>query len=114
MNPTEKSGFWDEWNTFEIHHGNEDTFREMLRIKRTVSASFSQMHFNMVTTEIPSVAITTKLGDTEGDRIPGRVMSAVRYTDGQDATNSGHQDTSSKRGSLVSSHNPDEIDITVD
>ncbi len=114
VNPTEKSGFWDEWNTFEIHHGNEDTFREMLRIKRTVSASFSQMHFNMVTTEIPSVAITTKLGDTEGDRIPGRVMSAVRYTDGQDATNSGHQDTSSKRGSLVSSHNPDEIDITVD
>eukprot|EP00271_Cylindrocystis_brebissonii_P006272 TRINITY_DN18983_c0_g1_i1.p1 TRINITY_DN18983_c0_g1~~TRINITY_DN18983_c0_g1_i1.p1 ORF type:complete len:1191 (+),score=302.06 TRINITY_DN18983_c0_g1_i1:168-3740(+) len=37
--------FWETWNNFEINHGNEDTFREMLRIKRSVSASYSQMHF---------------------------------------------------------------------
>ncbi|KAG2647145.1 pre-mRNA-splicing factor SYF1-like [Panicum virgatum] len=39
------SDFWKKWNDFEIQHGNEDTFREMLRIKRTVAASRSQTHF---------------------------------------------------------------------
>lgn len=37
--------FWNRWHEFEVQHGNEETFREMLRIKRTVSASFSQTHF---------------------------------------------------------------------
>nr|CAD1827711.1 unnamed protein product [Ananas comosus var. bracteatus] len=31
------SNFWKKWREFEIMHGNDDTFREMLRIKRTVS-----------------------------------------------------------------------------
>ncbi|KGB78042.1 pre-mRNA-splicing factor SYF1 [Cryptococcus deuterogattii 99/473] len=33
--------FWQEWNDFEIDTGSEDTFREMLRIKRAVQASFN-------------------------------------------------------------------------
>ncbi|KAF4615495.1 hypothetical protein D9613_002905 [Agrocybe pediades] len=33
--------FWSEWNTFEIETGSEDTFREMLRIKRSVQAQFN-------------------------------------------------------------------------
>eukprot|EP00798_Chlamydomonas_sp_ICE-L_P015815 gene15815-21933_t len=32
---------WNEWKQFEVAHGNEDTFREMLRIQRSVAASFS-------------------------------------------------------------------------
>uniref|UniRef100_A0A0A8Y1V8 XPA-binding protein, putative n=1 Tax=Arundo donax TaxID=35708 RepID=A0A0A8Y1V8_ARUDO len=43
--PNTHSDFWKKWNDFEIQHGNEDTFREMLRIKRTVAASRSQTHF---------------------------------------------------------------------
>lgn len=33
--------FWKEWHDFEVRHGNEDTFREMLRIKRSVQAQFN-------------------------------------------------------------------------
>ena len=33
--------FWMEWNSFEIETGSEDTFREMLRIKRSVQAQFN-------------------------------------------------------------------------
>ena len=33
--------FWTEWNAFEIETGSEDTFREMLRIKRSVQAQFN-------------------------------------------------------------------------
>lgn len=37
---TEKT-FWKTWNDFELRHGNEDTFREMLRVKRSVAASYN-------------------------------------------------------------------------
>ncbi|WWC95357.1 pre-mRNA-splicing factor SYF1 [Kwoniella sp. B9012] len=33
--------FWEEWNLFEVETGSEDTFREMLRIKRAVQAAFN-------------------------------------------------------------------------
>jgi pre-mRNA-splicing factor SYF1 len=32
--------FWAKWESFEVQHGNEDTFKEMLRIKRSVQAQY--------------------------------------------------------------------------
>ncbi|KAL4196765.1 hypothetical protein AMTRI_Chr04g247880 [Amborella trichopoda] len=43
--PRSDVAFWNKWHEFEVQHGHEDTFREMLRIKRSVSASYSQTHF---------------------------------------------------------------------
>ncbi|KAM3704858.1 hypothetical protein ACJW31_03G037500 [Castanea mollissima] len=43
--PRSDVDFWIKWHEFEVQHGNEDTFREMLQIKRSVSASYSQTHF---------------------------------------------------------------------
>lgn len=42
-NPGSDPDFWVKWHEFEVQHGNEDTFREMLRVKRSVSASYSQV-----------------------------------------------------------------------
>ena len=39
--PRIHQNFWAEWNAFEIETGSEDTFREMLRIKRSVQAQFN-------------------------------------------------------------------------
>ena len=39
--PRVNANFWSEWNAFEIETGSEDTFREMLRIKRSVQAQFN-------------------------------------------------------------------------
>ncbi len=39
--PRVEAKFWAEWNSFEIETGSEDTFREMLRIKRSVQAQFN-------------------------------------------------------------------------
>lgn len=39
--PRMEKAFWDVWEKFEVAHGNEDTFKEMLRIKRSVAASFN-------------------------------------------------------------------------
>lgn len=39
--PRVDPAFWAEWNAFEIETGSEDTFREMLRIKRSVQAQYN-------------------------------------------------------------------------
>ena len=44
--PRTAANFWSVWKEFEIKHGNEDTIREMLRIKRAVQATFNtQVNF---------------------------------------------------------------------
>lgn len=39
--PSQDPSFWQKWREFEVEHGNEDTFREMLRIKRSVQAQYN-------------------------------------------------------------------------
>lgn len=33
--------FWSIWEKFELYHGNEDTFSDYLRAKRTVELRYS-------------------------------------------------------------------------
>lgn len=44
--PRRNEEYWNKWNEFEITNGNEETFREMLRIKRSVESSFSTVNYN--------------------------------------------------------------------
>ncbi|KAF7359358.1 Pre-mRNA-splicing factor SYF1 [Mycena sanguinolenta] len=60
--------FWSEWNTFEIETGSEDTFREMLRIKRSVQAQFN--------TEASYLAAQT-IAAKEGTRIAEQEAEAT-------------------------------------
>jgi pre-mRNA-splicing factor SYF1 len=39
--PRTTPSFWSKWEAFEVQHGNEDTFKEMLRIKRSVQAQYN-------------------------------------------------------------------------
>lgn len=43
--PRTSANFWATWKEFETKHGNEDTIREMLRIKRSVQALNTQVNF---------------------------------------------------------------------
>jgi pre-mRNA-splicing factor SYF1 len=43
-NPVEDNIFWEDWKHFEVQNGSEDSFRDMLRIKRSVGVSLSTMH----------------------------------------------------------------------
>ena len=38
--PRTTPAFWSKWEAFEVQHGNEDTFKEMLRVKRSVQAQY--------------------------------------------------------------------------
>lgn len=46
--PRRMPEYWRAWNEFEIAHGNEETFREMLRVKRSVEAAFSTVNYNAI------------------------------------------------------------------
>ncbi|OLY80154.1 Pre-mRNA-splicing factor syf1 [Smittium mucronatum] len=39
--PRINADFWKKWHQFEVQYGNEDTFKEMLRIKRTIQTRFN-------------------------------------------------------------------------
>ena len=39
--PRTTPAFWSKWEAFEVQHGNEDTFKEMLRVKRSVQAQYN-------------------------------------------------------------------------
>ncbi|CAH8599346.1 unnamed protein product [Schistosoma bovis] len=39
--PRTETQFWQIWKEFEVTHGNEDTLREMLRIRRSVQATYN-------------------------------------------------------------------------
>ncbi|KAI9500863.1 hypothetical protein BX070DRAFT_228983 [Coemansia spiralis] len=39
--PRVKPAMWAAWHEFEVQHGNEETFREMLRVKRSVQTRYS-------------------------------------------------------------------------
>nr|XP_045010103.1 pre-mRNA-splicing factor SYF1-like [Jaculus jaculus] len=44
--PRTTGAFWQTWKDFEVQHGNEDTIREMLRIRRSVQATYNtQVNF---------------------------------------------------------------------
>ena len=59
--PRVNPDFWSEWNSFEIETGSEDTFREMLRIKRSVQAQF-----NTEASYLAAQAMATRKGDGDG------------------------------------------------
>merc|ERR1719515_586424 len=39
--PRVAGDYWQAWKDFEVRHGNEDTLREMLRIKRSVEHQYN-------------------------------------------------------------------------
>jgi pre-mRNA-splicing factor SYF1 len=39
--PRVNTEYWAAWNAFEVDAGSEETFREMLRVKRSVQAMFN-------------------------------------------------------------------------
>ncbi len=47
--------FWKVWHDFEVQHGNRDTFKEMLRIRRSVTNQFAQTNFIATATSMPGL-----------------------------------------------------------
>jgi pre-mRNA-splicing factor SYF1 len=61
--PRTNQGFWKNWHDFEVAHGNEETFREMLRVKRSVAARYSQV--NYMAAEMMTENANTSVSDAD-------------------------------------------------
>ncbi|KAI9003360.1 hypothetical protein DFJ74DRAFT_435548 [Hyaloraphidium curvatum] len=63
--------FWKHWHDFEIKHGNEDTFKEHLRIRRSVQAKF-----NTEVSFISAQMLAAKQNRANGQQEPEPLQSA--------------------------------------
>jgi pre-mRNA-splicing factor SYF1 len=66
--PRTTAEFWQTWKEFEVRHGNEDTMREMLRIKRSVQATYNTQ-VNFMSAQMLAASTTTT--GTVSDLAPG-------------------------------------------
>jgi pre-mRNA-splicing factor SYF1 len=87
--------YWKTWNEFEIAHGNEETFREMLRVKRSVEAAFSTVNYN-------ATGMTDKVANLSNEEAMQMIASQEGVEVGQTAV-SGFVPSSNKRSATAAS-----------
>ncbi|KAF8275243.1 spliceosome complex protein [Lactarius quietus] len=111
--PRTNPEFWAEWHTFEIDTGSEDTFREMLRIKRSVQAQF-----NTEASYLAAQALAARQGSAkflEEDVASDPMAAAERQLGGGKAGPSfvsAKQQAAAKEASPQAVGNADEIHIS--
>ncbi|MBE3041040.1 hypothetical protein IMZ48_00315 [Candidatus Bathyarchaeota archaeon] len=108
--PRTNPEFWSKWEAFEVQHGNEDTFKEMLRIKRSVQAQY-----NTDVNFIASQALAGGQVPLEEDDGTGDAMAALerqaRAPVGFVAASSPGPKGQVQAEAPVAAANPDAIDI---
>lgn len=120
--PRVTTEFWQIWKEFEVRHGNEDTMREMLRIKRSVQAMYNTQ-VNMMSAQMLNSA--SSIAGTVADLAPG-VKDGMRLLEAKAAEMAGAAGVA-KSGNIMFVRgetqgdrkdekvvNPDEIDIDDD
>ncbi|KAK5998154.1 Pre-mRNA-splicing factor SYF1 [Cladobotryum mycophilum] len=108
--PRTNADFWTKWEQFEVQHGNEDTFKEMLRIKRSVQAQYNT-DVNFIASQ--ALARSQRKLDGSHDAETADAMAALERQalapQGFVAASTGPNDVVSGRTVLAT--NPDAIDI---
>ena len=64
-NPKREPDYWIKWKSFEESHGNEETFRDMLRLKRTIDTKYAQINY----AALDALAAAKGTGDTTNTSI---------------------------------------------
>lgn len=111
--------FWQRWKDFEIRHGNEDTMREMLRIKRSVQATYNTQ-INMMSAQIPTSSSTTESAKSamqalEAKAAESNFKQTLATTVGTNIMFvRGEVQGGKKKEEDGAVYNPDEIDIDMD
>ena len=122
--------FWQTWKDFEIKHGNEDTLREMLRIKRSVQALYNtQVDFmaSQMLAQKGGAAVTTAAGGNAMAALEEKMMaqsqnqlaatggadvaSNIKFVRGGTFVEKQAQGENKEPGEKILAKNPAEIDI---
>ncbi|KAK0645615.1 hypothetical protein B0T16DRAFT_329294 [Cercophora newfieldiana] len=78
--PRTNPAFWTKWEQFEVQHGNEDTFKEMLRIKRSVQAQYNT-DVNFIASQ--ALARAQKRAENGGEEVDPEVADAMEQLERQ-------------------------------
>ncbi|KAK1153693.1 pre-mRNA-splicing factor SYF1 [Acipenser oxyrinchus oxyrinchus] len=127
--PRMTAAFWQTWKEFEIRHGNEDTIREMLRIKRSIQATYNtQVNFmssQMLKASSNATGTVSDLAPGQGSMDDMKLLEQKAHLLAAEAEREKvkpkekilfvRSDTSrSELAELAKQANPDEIDIDDD
>lgn len=116
--PRTNAEFWQTWEKFEVQHGNEDTFKEMLRIKRSVQAQYNTDVSFIASQAIARAQQTAET--TDGASIDAKVdaMAALerqaQALTGFVSSSTGPEGVKSDGTRPVVPTNPDAIDVDLD
>jgi pre-mRNA-splicing factor SYF1 len=112
--PRTSPTFWQKWESFEVQHGNEDTFKEMLRIKRSVQAQYNT-DVNFIASQALARGRQQPDGEEDGDDESADAMAALereaRAPVGFVAASTGPQGGNIQKEPAVVASNPDAIDL---
>lgn len=75
--PRTNPEFWTKWEQFEVQHGNDDTYKEMRRIKRSVQAQYNTDVNFIASQAIARQAQAQAQGDGEADQEVMDAMAAL-------------------------------------
>ncbi|KAI1382437.1 TPR-like protein [Hypoxylon crocopeplum] len=115
--PRTNPAFWTKWEQFEVQHGNEDTYKEMLRIKRSVQAQYNT-DVNFIASQAIARANQTRTGAETNGTMDAEVADAMEQLERQArapagfvASSTGIAGTLAKEQPTAAVANPDAIDI---
>ncbi|KAI1434569.1 TPR-like protein [Xylaria sp. CBS 124048] len=115
--PRTNTAFWTKWEQFEVQHGNEDTYKEMLRIKRSVQAQYNT-DVNFIASQAIARSQQARAAEANGGAAGGDAMEQLerqaRAPAGFVAASTNIAGTIPKEQAAVVTSNPDAINIDVD
>jgi len=117
--PRSTASFWQSWKEFEVKHGNEDTVREMLRIKRSVQAKYNtQVNFmsaQMLATKSSTAQPPDEQNEMQMLEEASRALADEAAKDKLKPDRSilyvRSEATDEELGEAIRTNNPEEIDI---
>ncbi|TKR81150.1 hypothetical protein L596_015075 [Steinernema carpocapsae] len=116
--PRVHENVWMTWQDFETKHGNEDTLREMLRIRRTVQATYNT-NVNYMSAQMLAASIGGS-GAIPGESVAADSMAQLeakaKLIRQQESTSTGNKiafvkGNKQKTTAEATTENPEEIDI---
>ena len=112
--------FWESWKEFEINHGNEDTVREMLRIKRSVQATYNTQ-VNFMSAQMLAAQNKKQEGNAEPEDEMQQLEARARQMAQESLQEKAQANkkllfvrsstTTEELGEMTKTNNPEEIDI---
>jgi len=108
--PDKDGDFWEAWKSFEVAHGNEETYTEMLRVKRSVVGQFATVQ--LLPTDVIAKANDTSKRGKKRKPVPTDNMEILENEKKEEVSKENAPAVANNK--TASTANPEEIDFDLD